>query len=266
MAARSGFACLVVAVTLLAAPRWRPAAGQEAAPARGPRLRPWVRPVASLVVPGAGQLLAGEDRGAAYVAAELYVVSRYLQLNREGGREAGRFRALAFDVARRAFTGVRRDTVFEYYETMERFTESGAFDSDPGADFIPESDPATYNGSVWLLARRTFWTDPNVPPSPTSPEYQRALQFYRDRAVGADYLWSWRNASLEQQAFRDAIRRSDNAFRRSQTQLGLLLANHVLSAVDAIISSRVAAAVRRPAAVRTAVGPGRSRVAVHLSF
>ena len=191
---------------------WRPAMGQE-----GPRLRSWTRPAASLLVPGAGQLLAREDRGAAYVAAELYVLSRFLQLNREGKRASERFRALAFDVARRSFTAVRRDTVFEYYETMERFTESGTLDQDPGSNFAPESDPATYNGSVWLLARRTFWPDPDVPPDPTSLEYQRALQFYRERAVGPEYFWSWRNASLEQQAFREAIRHSDNAFRRAQS-------------------------------------------------
>ena len=264
MAVRS--AKISLALALLAASAWHPAAGQGAVPQPGPRPRAWVRPAVSLLVPGSGQLLAREDRGAIYVAAELYVVSRFIQMNREGGSEAERFRALAFDVARRAFTSVRRDTAFEYYETMERFDESGVFDRDPGSDFVPESDPSTYNGSVWLLARRTFWADPTVPPSPTSPEYQRALQFYRDRAVGPDFLWSWRNASLEQQAFRDAIRRSDNAFRRAQNQLGLLLANHVLSAVDALISSRVAAAVRRPAAVRAAVGPGRALVELYLSF
>ena len=232
----------------------------------GPRVRVWLRPIASLVVPGTGQLLAGQDRGAVYLAAEVYVVSRFFQLDRQGIREAERFRRLAFDVARRPFTIARRDTVWEYYETMERFVESGAFDSDPGSAFAPESDPTTYNGSVWLLARRTFWPDPNTPPPPTSPEYQDALTFYRERAVGPDFLWSWRDASLEQQAFRDAIRRSDNAYRMAQTQLGLLLANHVLSAVDAMISSQVSAAVGRPAEFRATVGRRAARVELHVAF
>jgi len=235
-------------------------------PAAGQRARAWARPFASLLVPGTGQLMAGEDRGAVYIAAELFVVSRYLQLEGEGSRESERFRRLAFDIARRNFATVRRDTVFEYYEQMEKFTESGIYDADPGSAFVPESDATTYNGSVWLLARRTYWVDPDVPPSPTSPEYQRALQFYRDRAVGPDYLWSWRNASLEHQVFRDAIRGSDNAFRRAQNQLGLLLANHVLSAVDALISSRVSAAMGRPAELSTTVAPGKARLAVHLRF
>jgi hypothetical protein len=228
--------------------------------------RAWGRPLASLVVPGTGQLMAGEDRGAIYIAAELFVVSRYLQLDGEGSRDSIRFRQLAFEIARRPYFPTQRDTVFEYYEQMERFTASGVYDADPGSGFTPESDPATYNGSVWLLARRTFWVDPNVPPSPTSLEYQRALAFYQQRAVGPGYQWSWSNASLEQQVFRDAIRRSDNAFRRAQNQLGLLLANHVLSAVDALISSRVAAVVRRPAELTTSLGARRAQVMLSMRF
>ena len=257
----------VAAAFVLVAPGG--ADGQDTARARGaggPRVRAWLRPAASLLLPGTGQLLAGQDRGAVYLAAEVYVVSRFLQLERQSSREAERFRRLAYDVARRPFTIARRDTVWEYYETMERFAESGAFDSDPGASFVPESDPTTYNGSVWLLARRTFWADPNVPPDPTSPDYQNALTFYRERAVGPDFLWSWRNASLEQQAFRDAIRRSDNAFRAAQTQLGLLLANHLLSAVDALISSQVSAAVGRPTHFRAAVARRAARVELNLEF
>ena len=84
--------------------------------------------------------------------------------------------------------------------------------------------------------------------------------------MGQEYFWSWRNASLEHQAFREAIRHSDNAFRRAQSQLGLLLANHVLSAVDALISSRVAAAVQRSAGVRTMVWGSGASVELRLGF
>ena len=162
---------------------------------------------------------------------------------------------LAFDVARSAFTAMPRDTVFEYYEQMQRFEESGAYDRDPGPGFTPEENSLTYNGSMWLLARRTFWADPDVPPDPTSVEYQLALEFYRVRAVGPDFRWSWSNASLEQQVFRETIRRSDDSFRRAQVHLGLLLANHLVSAVDALISSRLAAVARRPTELRTVLGP-----------
>lgn len=226
-----------------------------------------VRPLASLIIPGTGQLMAHQDRGAVYIAAEVYLLSRYLQLDHEAMVEARRFQSLAFDVARQSFAPLRRDTIFEYYEQMERFVESGAYDAGPGPAFVPESDPSTYNGSVWLLARRTYWADPNVPPDPTSPQYLRALQFYQARAIGPNFLYSWRNHSLEHEVFKDYIRRSDNAFRRAQNQVGLLLANHVLSAVDALISARMSAAAGRAAEMRTSVGfSGRSEVRFSIAF
>ncbi len=225
-----------------------------------------VQPLASLLLPGTGQLLAHQDRGAVYLAAEVYLVSRYLQLDHEAMSEQRRFQNLAFEVARRQFGPTRRDTIFEYYEQMERFAESGNYDADPGAAFVPESDPRTYNGSVWLLARRTFWEDPAVPPDPTSPQYWKALQFYQARAVGPNFQWSWRDHSLEHEVFRDYIKRSDTAFRRAQNQVGLLLANHVLSAVDALISARMSAAAGRAAQMQTSVGLGTTQVRFSISF
>jgi len=202
-----------------------------------------------------------------YLAAEVYLVSRFLQLDHEAMLEARRFQSLAFDVARRSYLPVRRDTIFEYYEQMERFAESGSYDGDPGPAFVPEADPQTYNGAVWLLARRTFWENPDVPPDPTSPEYWRALQFYQARAVGPNFQWSWRDHSLEHEVFRDYIKRSDTAFRRAQNQVGLLLANHVLSAVDALISARMSAAAGRAAQMQTSVGlGGRTQVRFSISF
>jgi hypothetical protein len=227
----------------------------------------FVRPLASLLVPGSGQLLARQDRGAVYLAAEVYLVSRFLQLDREASKEAERYQNLAFDVARRSYMPVRRDTVFEYYEQMERFVESGAYDADPGSAFVPEGDTRTYNGAVWLLARRTYWANPDSAPDPTSPQYWKALQFYQARAVGPNFQWSWRDHSLEHQVFRDFIRRSDNAYRRAQNQIGLLLANHVVSAVDALISARMSAVVGRETEIHTSVGQGgRARVRIAIAF
>ncbi len=241
-------------IFLALAPPGRRAAAQErdSAPPRGARV--WGRPAASLVVPGSGQFLAAQGRGAVYVAVELYSLARLVQLHHEGRREGGRYRDLAFAVARRAFGPIHRDTAFEYFETMERFSESGLYDRDAGPALAPESDPATYNGAVWLLARRTFWPDPAAPPPPDSPEYMRAVRFYQDHAVGPNFLWSWRGASLEQGVFRETIRNSDDAFRSAQSLLGVLLANHVASAVDALISSRLSAAAGRRAWLRTTVG------------
>lgn len=248
---------LLALVLITSAP---PALAQQQAPAV------FVRPLASLLLPGTGQLLGHQDRGAVYLAAEVYLVSRFLQLDRDAVREAQRYQNLAFEVARRPFSPVKRDTVFEYYEQMERFTESGVYDADPGPGFAPESDPQTYNGSVWLLARRTFWQDPNVPPDPSTPEYNRARQFYWDHAVGPGYQWSWRDHSLEHQVYRATIRRSDDAFRSAQNQIGLLLANHIISAVDALISARLASVAGRPAEMHTMVTRGRADIRFSVAF
>src|SRR2546426_546568 len=136
----------------------------------------------------------------------------------------------------------------------------------PPALLLPESDPATYNGTVWLFARQTYWADPNTPPDPSTPAYMRAVEFYQAHAVGPDFLWSWSDASLEQGVFREAIRKSDAAYRRAQNQLGLLLANHVLSAIDALISSRLAAAAGRSTTLETTVTPGAAFMRVAIEF
>lgn len=226
----------------------------------------WVRPAASLVVPGTGQMLAHQDRAVVYIGIEVYGLTRYLQLTLASHEDANRFRDLAFDVARAAFNPTQRDTVFEYFETMQRYVESGAFDRDPGSGFAPEVDTTTYNGSVWLTARRTYWRDPNVPPDPQSLEYARAVQFYDTHAVGPGYLWSWRNAGDEMGVYRETIRKSDSAFRQAQDQLGILLANHLVSAVDALISSRLSSAVHRPTTWRTVVGRSATVFSLSIAF
>ena len=119
---------------------------------------------------------------------------------------------------------------------------------------------------MWLLARVTYWADPNTPPDPSTPAYLRALDFYQAHAVGPDFLWSWSDASLEQAVFREAIRKSDDAYRSAQNQLGLLLANHVLSAIDALISSRLAEAAGRALTLETTVAPGAALVRVTIAF
>jgi hypothetical protein len=230
------------------------------------REKSWVRPLASLLVPGTGQALSGQDRAAVYGAVELYVLSRYIQLQHDANVNADLYHQLAFAVAQRGFASVRQDTIFEYYETMENFTSSGHFNLGPGPGLVPETDPTTFNGSVWLLARRTYWADPNVPPPTTSLAYTNALDFYRRHAVGPAYQWSWKNAGLQQQAFRDLIRSSDNGYRNAQGQLGLLLANHVVSALDALISNRLTAAAHRTASLHTYLGPDFSLVSVRVAF
>ncbi len=212
----------------------------------------WMPPVSSLIIPGSGQLMLGQERGAIYLVVEAFLIARFFRLHGEGQREGDRYRELAFTVARAPFAPTVFDTAFTYYEKLEDFRESGPFDTDPGPDLVPASDERTFNGSIWALARETFFADPDNPPDPGSEEYQRALEFYRRRAVGPNFLWSWRNAGLEQDLFRQSIRQSDEAFRAATTQLGLLLVNHLLSAIDAFLTTRLSGN-RHPVEVGSAV-------------
>jgi len=212
---------------------------QDAPPARTPlHQRPWIRPLASLLVPGAGQLLAQQERGVAYLAAEVWVIARAVALDQRGRRDRERYRDLAFRVARRRFSNLRLDGPFTYYESMEKFVESGVYDADTGPAFAPEPDTSTFNGSLWLLARRTFLAEADSLPPPDSPSYLAALAFYQERAVPPAFQWSWRDARLEQDVFRQTIRGSDEAFRSATNYLGALVVNHLVSAVDALIAVR----------------------------
>lgn len=224
---------------------------------RDPAHAEWVRPLASAVIPGSGQLLGARERGALYLVAEAFLLTRILSLSAEGRRERDRYRELAFVVARAPYGPTRNDTVFEYFEQMGRFVESGPFDTDPGPGLAPPADERSYNGQIWALARRTFFADPDAPPPPEAPEFQRALAFYTSRAIGPNFQWSWRNAGLEQDLYRQTIRESDEAFRQAARELGILLANHLLSAVDAAITERLARR-GRAVQVQTTVQPASS--------
>ena len=200
---------------------------------------PWWTPLASVALPGAGQVVLKQDRFVAYMAVEGYFWLRFYADRREGLRQRDAYRKLANDVARAGFSTEKPVGNFEYYERMEHFIESGVFDVVPGGSIQPETDTTTFNGSIWLLARRTYWTDPELPPAPGSDAYLRAEALYRDRAVLPAFRWSWRDAQLEQDLYRRTISQSNEAFRRAVQDLGVVLANHVLSTVDAYVAVRL---------------------------
>lgn len=202
--------------------------------------RPWVRPLASLLMPGSGQLLAHRDRGVLYLAVEVWFVARALAWSQQGRQLRVQFQTLAFDVARQPFTATRIDGPWDYYETMSHFVESGAFNTSiaPGG-FAPETDTLTFNGAIWLLARRNYFTNPDSAPPASDPRYQSALAFYRQRAFGDAFRWSWKDARLEMDVYRQTIHASDNAYRAATSYLGAILANHMSSFVDAFILARL---------------------------
>ncbi|WP_373061956.1 hypothetical protein [Gemmatimonas sp.] len=199
----------------------------------------WWAPVISGVVPGSGQFFLGQQRGVGYLAAEGYLLLQQVRSRRDANRDRDAYRALAFDVARKPFGGERPSGGWDYYESMEKFLESGAFDRIAGGAIDPETDETTYNGARWLLARETYWVNPDVPPAVGSPEYQRALAFYQSRAVPAAYRWSWRDAQLEKDVYGQTIASANRSVQRAVNYVGLIGANHLVSLIDAYVSVRV---------------------------
>jgi hypothetical protein len=212
------------------------------APLLGMPIPPWTAPLASALVPGAGQAVLGQQRFIAYLAVETFVWLQYFKDQRDWRQQRAAYRDLAAQVARSPFMTNPPVGDWAYYESMEHYLESGVYSlSGSTTDVQPETNESTYNGAMWYLARRNFWSDPAVPPPANSPAYQQALQFYESRAVLPQYRWSWRNAQLEQDLYRRTINKANDAVRRATSDLGVILANHVLSMVDAFATWRLQA-------------------------
>ena len=200
----------------------------------------WWMPLASAAVPGAGQALLRQDRFIAYATVEAVAWLRFGSERREGRRQRRAYRDLANRIARAWFSTEFPSGDFEYYERMQHYVESGVFDENPtSAEIEPELDTLTFNGALWLLARRTYWEHPDSVPEPSSAAYENATAFYLERAVRPEFRWSWRNAQLEHDLFRRTISESNEASRQAVQALGIVLANHVLSTVDAYVTLRL---------------------------
>lgn len=195
----------------------------------------------SAALPGGGQWLLGQERWTPYAAVEIWAWSQFFQRRHEGRNLQRRYRDLAWLVARRVSAGTRTEAGWEYYEALSRFQSSGAWDSDPQRPGIqPEMNAETYNGSMWALARALFLPgDSHGPEDESSPSYQNALRYYTSRAYRPELAWNWGGNQLHREEYVALIRDSDENLRRSTTMIGVILANHLLSAVDALVTGRL---------------------------
>ncbi len=194
--------------------------------------------VASLAVPGSGQYLLGQNRWVPYVAVEAWAWVRYIDQRATSQRLSREYKDLAWSIARRVSTGARRDTTFPYYEVLIHYRASGAFDGSAEPGVQPEFDDATYNGEQWKLAQSLF-IPAGAAVGPGSPSYDAALAYYEKHAIPDGYAFAWNSGRLEQQTYTNVINESDAAYRDATRMLGLILANHLTSAVDALISTRL---------------------------
>lgn len=234
--APSGFAAPVANADTVGAPAKKIHIGPLSIPRRDSS---WWVPLASAVVPGSGQALLGQDRFIAYLAVELFATLGYFDQHNAQMNATLRYQGLAANIARALYPGPYPVGPWAYYEILEHYPQSGVFNYTPGGTFTPEPDGTTYNGAAWLLARQTYWDDPNKQPDPSSAQYRNALAFYIARAIQPQFRFSWINAQLEQDVYVQTVEQRNQAARDARTQLGLLLANHLLSMVDAYVTLRV---------------------------
>jgi len=203
----------------------------------------------SLLVPGWGQHVLGQRRAWAYLAVEAALWALWADRRSLGADARDAYRDLAWNEARLT-TATRADGDWAYYETLEKWTRSGAYDRDPARTGVqPEEDAGTYNGFIWQRARDLYFP-PGSAQSEGDPAYDRALAYYAQHAYGEAFLWDWSGKEAALLRYQALIRRSDDRFRQATTALGAVLANHLLAGVDAWLSARV------PAAVELQVRPG----------
>lgn len=218
----------------------------------------------SLFLPGWGQHHRDRSHWWAYPLVEAGALAGWLQGRSRGSSVRERYRDLAWDVARTpVWSGDRTEGPWEYYERMSQWTRSGAFDRspDPGL-LLPETDPSTYNGSIWALAKQLH-LEPDATGGSvglegverSSPEYRRALDYYRERAIPPELGWDWSDASEAQVRFRRLIDSSDEAFRRATTFVGLVFLNHFISATEAWLHERSAPLQHIPFQLDAGAGP-----------
>lgn len=203
------------------------------------RLPSWTAPIASAILPGVGQAHLGKARAVGYLAAEGYLWFQYISNIRLREENERNFRTIARDVARRSFPGTHPDTVWQYYEKMEKYMESGAYSMATSGATIPQTDLSTYNGEQWRKARLQFGIALDDPDPSRAPRYLQALEYYESLAITQPYGWSWNNAQLEKDLFNRSISRRNDASTRATNALIALGANHILSMIDAFAEFRL---------------------------
>ena len=219
----------------------------------------------SLVLPGAGQYAQGRKRWMAYLAAEATGWFFWSRARSRAHDFEDRFRDLAWETAR-TWDGPRVEGDWDYYERMERFARSGAFDRDPDTPGVqPEEDPTTFNGDAWRLARQIHLGGGSVP-EPGDAGYEAALDYYRERAVGPEFEWDWSGQESARMQYSELIGESDDAFADASLLLGAVVFNHVLSGLDAFLSARASRLSSARVGLRTGLEPPLTGTAPRLTL
>ncbi|MFH1068993.1 MAG: hypothetical protein V1794_05160 [Candidatus Glassbacteria bacterium] len=205
------------------------------------------------LVPGLPQLLEGKPRAWAYFAAEGASIAGFVSRNISGNNFRARYKLLARSARNNyVYPGFRNNTTEtvdillpgygEYYEDLLKWPSSGDYDDDPSqAELQPEADPRTYNGHQWEIAKINNYTQTNggLPVPAGEAEVQAALQAYNRQVYPVAYGWDWTGLDREKVDYRRLFDKSESAFRRRSTFATILVANHLVSVLDVLVSEKL---------------------------
>ena len=163
--------------------------------------------LSSLVVPGSGQLYIGAKRGYLQIAAEVGLLTFYLIThNRANG--------LRDDYRQEVREHVRFDGpgTFDTWDEIEDFEHATLFDNWHNVYTDNNGQPLERVGK-WYWDDRAAFKNETLGANPDAPSQQRlvALQLRND---------------------------ANDKFERARTFLGLVILNHVVSAIDARIATK----------------------------
>jgi hypothetical protein len=184
-------------------------------------------PLASALIPGTGQIILGNNRSIAYMAVEVLAWWQYRKHVNERAQQEEAFKELARRVARSHFAPNAGDGSWNYYEMMRDYVASGDYTTSDDGSIVPPTDTTTFNYHVWLDALRTHTST------------MEALAQYQQRAIRADFQWSWKNARLQWDLFSQLTEKRNDANRAAARDLLLLAGNHLLSMTDAFATFRL---------------------------
>ncbi len=220
---------------------------------KGGKLSPGVRLLLGVLVPGLPQFLDGRPRAWAYFAAEGAAIGGLVLLNSRGNSYENRYVNLT-RTARGNFVypGMRNNPTEEvdllaagygeYYEDLLKWPSSGDYDNDPNqAGVQPETDPRTYNGHQWEIAKINNFTGSNggLPVALNASEQQAALDAYLAKVYLRELNWDWTGLEAENEEYYRLFDRSESSYRNRNKFTGLLVANHIISVLDVLITQRL---------------------------
>lgn len=159
----------------------------------------------SLVIPGMGQLYTGAKRGYLYAAAEIGLLATYFVLRNSASNTREDYR----DVVRQHVTFIGPGS-FEDWDPIEDFEHATQYET---WNHVYDSDGTRKRTGKW------YWSDldPNLKNEP-------------DLDIDFDSRYRLEAFDLRQEA--------NDTFQLARTILGVAILNHVVSAVEARISTK----------------------------